>query len=212
MDSLLTILAIIALSAISNWVKRRSGQEADEPDSQPPPPLMPRGSRAPKKGADSIEDWEREVRKIFDIEEPPAANPKPVDSTPPPVVVPTTREGQVILPVPTPKPPRPMPAPQVEVEGVGDSGEGPSRGGLSRGSKQTVMERTSSRFAESVAARMSRVRSPSRKPVASTWGHSKPPTSVALGKSRFAGPNAVREAFVSSLIFGLPKGLDGDRP
>ena len=54
-ESLLTFVVLILLSAISNWIKRRSGKTDEEEEYVPPPPV----NRVPPKPQQSYEEWKR---------------------------------------------------------------------------------------------------------------------------------------------------------
>jgi hypothetical protein len=107
MEKLIFIIAIVVLSLLHSWWKKR--QEAQEQNRQPEPwPGQPPGRRPPGPASarpapppSKAASWEEELRRLLEGEEPA----RPV---PPPIVVPQ--------PVPPPLPrtaaPRPVPAPR----------------------------------------------------------------------------------------------------
>jgi len=116
LESLLIFAAIILISALSNWVKRRQEHNRPaQPDTEPAPPLRrrpPLGAPAdPTEGPQPARpfDWEEELRRFFEGERP---SPKP--APPPPGLEPTPAPA----PAPPPAPPvissapapRPLPA------------------------------------------------------------------------------------------------------
>ena len=105
-DTLITLLIFAAIAVISSWWKNRHRGKESDPwgDGGGPPPPLPsrRGTPAPSKPT----NWEEELRRLLEGEEPappPARRPPPVDS-----------------PRPTPKPP---PIPRTPAPAVGEEGE-----------------------------------------------------------------------------------------
>lgn len=121
MEAILTILAIIVLSALSNLMRRRTPDEAPAPPAgseepwpaAPPPPTarpadQPASPSAPSRGF----DWEKELRRLLEVgpaeEKPPPLPPPP--AAPPPVIQPPPAALEPRAPRLRP---RPAPAPAV---------------------------------------------------------------------------------------------------
>lgn len=108
LESLLVFLAIVLISAASNWVKQRQAQRQDaekrerrrttpEETSTPPPLPSPRVPEAT--------DWDRELRRLFGEEPEPLPSPPPLPRTVAPPPLPRTAP---VSPTERPEPARPQ--------------------------------------------------------------------------------------------------------
>lgn len=128
LEGLLVIVIIMALSAASNWLKRKQAEREGLPDFDetgrpvpPPPPLRPRAPGqppppparpAPQPKPNPAAAWEEELRRLFEgePEKPAEPPPRPVPpppsrptATPPPLVIDEEegpRHGPVLVPRP----------------------------------------------------------------------------------------------------------------
>lgn len=127
-ETLLYIAAFVALSAVSNWFKKR-GQKAETPAGssreEPRPAVAPPRIPAPGQPTPPSRtqpppkrfDWEEELRRMLEGEsEEPESHPRPSPPPPPvtqPLPPPPGAPRPVRSPVPLPSPPvaKPQPAP-----------------------------------------------------------------------------------------------------
>lgn len=223
MDSLLITLVVVAIAALSNWLQHRAQAREEappEPGPQPPrdrrpqPPVpapprsrqpvppqttAPRPEREPRRPET---DWEEVVRRFLGGESPapppvqprtPRPEPKPIA---PPVqapLPPIQPRPLVVVPPPTAAysaPSTPVPAP-------------PSTYDAAYSKAQHLHETVSKRLREVHAHPEHRVH---RAPAPTGRRHTIPEISL-IHRIRH-DPAAARGAFVASLVFGPPKGLE----
>lgn len=212
METLITILVLVLLSAVSGWLKKRAnGAEADE--SWPPPaprspgrPMAPPTPRptakpagSPAEGRPVTRSWEEELRRLLEGDRPMASPPAPPPKAPP---IPPAR--------PQPAPPvlvgparsvvsTPASAPLGSLEGVvAELGELTT---TARQQAQRLQGRAATELkrAEAVVARqVTETHVPHRE------GLTEEISAVRgmLGSSRTA-----RQAVIASVILGPPVGL-----
>lgn len=211
MDSLFTILVIIALSALSNWVKRRMNPDSVEPDAPPRSPDQrptPPGGSRPRPS--TVDDWEKEVRKLFDMQEPERAEPPPAK---PPVFVPP--------PLQRPLPARPpmraerapvIPRTSIDEEGERDPDEGPDRQ-LHQMAPPIQAPTKASHLIEETAARMQRVDELMKQHRVRTVElvGTKGAADSVQARQWLRDPASVRAVFVAGWILGPPKALESER-
>lgn len=182
-DSPWVIIAVVIASGIANWLsKRRAEKNGELPpsDQQPsaPPPAGP-------------PDWEERLRRMLG-EDVPTATPPPT-AAPPPIIRPATpRSAPPLLrparqTAPPASPPRPPPVeivPLIVPQTVKEA--------------SAEIEETGRRYElQEAAAKAALLQSIARAP-RRTNGL----------KVRLQQPQAARQAFVASLVLGLPKGLE----
>lgn len=215
MDSLLIMLAILAITAISSWLQRK-GQREDpgslgdewktikprktEPPPQPAPPKIGQPTSSPRKAPPAI-DWERELRRLLQGDAPTAAPPPP-----PPLV----REEPAPAPRPAPPPvvrpvkPPPMRFPVPAVVERRESGPA-----------STILVEASSAYQKaqqlhkSVADRLREVDQAIELHKAGAPAHTRAvPPDVRSALSMLQNPKTVRQAIIASLILAPPKALE----
>jgi type IV secretory pathway VirB10-like protein len=205
MDSFLITLVIVVIAALSNWLQHRAQAQREEPPQRPdvpPRPIPPVRRVAPRpvdpESRPPIETTlEREIRRLLGEEPPP---PAPAPAPPPPPVFQDTSAPPRLDRGQRPLPPRPIvfQVPSVVVP--------------SQEERSTGFQRAQ-HLHEDVAERLRRVEALAEK-------HGKPRRKAlteslngpAAGHSAIWGirhnREAARNAFVASLVFGPPKGLE----
>src|ERR1700757_3040116 len=95
MEKLVFLVIVAAVSAISNWLKKR-GQSSDAQDGSNTPPLAPSPTRtnpqAPRPAAPrpvKPTNWEEELRRLLGGGDSPPAAPPRVPPMRPVVITPT---------------------------------------------------------------------------------------------------------------------------
>src|SRR5579872_6463066 len=112
MDSLITALVILVISALATWLKQKGQRsELEDPElggqGNAPPisrPSQPRPVTAPRPRP-AATTWEEELRRLLETDSPAAP--------PPPLKIPPPRPVQAPLPPPTSVPPVFVPKPVV---------------------------------------------------------------------------------------------------
>jgi hypothetical protein len=183
-DSPWVIIAIVVASGIANWLsKRRAAKNGELPPSDQQPSAPP--SAAPP-------DWEERLRRMLG-EDVPTATPPPTVA-PPPIIrpsAPTSSAPPLLRPARQPMssaPPRrpppvevvPLIVPHTVKEASAEIGE-------------TVRRYELQEAAARAALQQSIARAPRRAPGL---------------KASLRQPQAARQGFVASLVFGPPKGLE----
>lgn len=183
-DSPWVIIALVVASGIANWLsKRRAEKNGELPptDDQPsaPPPAAP-------------PDWEERLRRMLGEDVPTA--PPPPTAAPPPIIrpsAPTSSAPPLLRParqsVPPAPPRRPLPVeivPVIVPQNVKEA--------------SAEIEETGRRYElQEAAARAALHQSIARAPRRTTGL-----------KTSLRQPQAARQGFVASLVFGPPKGLE----
>jgi hypothetical protein len=203
MDSLLGTLVILLIMAASSWLQRKAEElQQRKPPARPPmrPPVgaaPPRGAtpqtQTPAKPVRKI-DWQEELRRLLEGDAAPPAEP-------PPVVV---REAQPPAPPPIVIAPRPAARPVFLAE---ETEEGPRS---SRLTEASAAYKKAQQLHDAAALRLQQVSDHSR------HDHSgKVPIQakvrspeIAAAISLLRNPSTVRRAFISSIVFNPPKGLE----
>jgi hypothetical protein len=212
-EGLIIFLVFIAISALSNWLKRKRG-EAETPlfdeDESPPAlprrrePPLPRQRPAPPPAQMS---WEEEIRRLLEGDQPtaPAPAPPPVARETRPLPVPplvqTPPEPEVDLesaPIPTlRRAPTPViEAPRVELPTLSESASAYIKA-------SQLSERVAQRF-ENVDQRTATA--VPDQPVIRTRGLA--PDAAAFVRQLRSGRSA-RQAILATVILGPPKALEG---
>ena len=204
LDTFWILLLIVLGSAINEWLKKK--KQMGRKDSSPPE--MPRPA-SPRPTATS--NWEEQLRRLLDGEMP-AAKPPPV--APPPI-------RQVIAQEPKPSPPQgPVvaAAPVARTAPLGLSGPGtveaakPVEVHLQALKESAAAYQRASHLHEGVAEHLKRVEEmtehhPGKVPTARRPGFS---AETAQTIALIRNPRTARKAIIASLIFGLPKTLEGE--
>ncbi|MBM3837441.1 MAG: hypothetical protein FJ398_05690 [Verrucomicrobia bacterium] len=202
MDSLLGTLVILLIMAASSWLQRKAEeQQQRKPPARPPmrPPVgppPPRGAapqaQTPPKPVQKI-DWQEELRRLLQGDVPPAE--------PPPVIV---REAQPPAPPPVVSTPKLVPRPAVLAE---VTEEGPQS---SRLTEASAAYKKAQQLHDAAAIRLQRFSDHSRHdhsgkiPIQSKVRSPE----IAAARLLLRNPSSVRQAFISSIVFNPPKGLE----
>jgi hypothetical protein len=204
MDSFLITLVVIGIAAISSWLQRRAqdqeehtgGPPSPTPSPRPGPPPAPGRSRLPPRSPipNIPPTLARELRRLmgedFPTPIPPPVRPPPLT---PPVLHPPSRPEVQVLPTPVAA----LPVPSLSGPAV--LRPNPAMAGFDRAQQ----------LHESVAARLNRVDEQTQR-----HPHSLLPAAAAGSAAREQiaalrrNPGAVRQAFITSLIFNHPKALE----
>lgn len=156
-----------------------------------------------------MEDWEREVRKLFDIEEPKQAK---ADAPPPPPLV---VKAPPVASRPQPQPvliPSSSHAPRAyEEEGAHDPDEGPQVVRIPSLSPPGLPAWKPSGMEGVVAARLRKLDERTSKASLMSSVSTPAPADRLMPAQLWRSPQSLRDAFVSSLIFGPPKSLEVER-
>jgi hypothetical protein len=210
MESFVTFLIIITITALSGWLqKRRQGTEAEMdseswPDASPGRPLERR--REPpvldQEQAPRELSWEEELRRLLEgkpaRQEPP---PPPPRAEPPPIVIVPPPERRPARPAPPIRPPAGRPAQRPVTSPL------PSPHSIQPTATYTpaplphlqtvpgLEQRTLSRRFPSRAAQSERTRTRMQGEIG---------TAVNMMRER----QTVRQAFIASIILSTPKGLE----
>jgi hypothetical protein len=202
MDSLLIVLVVTVLAALSNWLQQRAQSRHEPPPdtNRPPQPRpQPRTRRtipaptAPQPRAES--SLERELRRLLgeEIPQPPRPRPPLAEPPAPPPIHP-------LAPHPTALGPHRMPPPSLVIQPPVPAEWGDPSGGFHRAQQ----------LHESVAERLRQVDAHTESHGAERRSHALPPAlaeaHAILGLRH--NPQAARQAFIASLVFGTPKGLE----
>jgi hypothetical protein len=212
MDSLITALVLLVVSAIATWMKKKAatGQDDSTQDAPQAPPPMNRPRPA------SPTSWEEELRRLLEGQSttaPPSARPPPMQAPPPMVVTPRPRPVSptppiVVRPVlvsperraviSTPRPaPAPMPVPsRIEISAaqlapLRQSGEAYQR--ANQPDKQ-------------VAEQISPV--PGRQVLATSISRRTVSPEITQVVSLFKSARSARQAVIASLILGPPRSIE----
>ena len=218
-ESLLIAVVLIAISAISNWLKKKRASNDSEtwpseestlpiPRSRPPARTStPTASPAPAKRL----DWEEELRRLLGEEEPapppPVPTPRPQASTAPP---------PVSKPVKLPPPPvvsqtlstieMPPVLQSISVEDSPNLELSHREMQLARMDESRQSHQRAARVSGQVAEQMQRAdEQVSRHTHARRLSAS---TEAAQVVALLRHPRTARHAFVASLVFGPPKAFE----
>jgi hypothetical protein len=217
MDSLITALVLMAVSALAAWMKKKTADNRRDssPDAPPPPTSQPRPQRPTS--------WEEELRRMLEGQQPaappptmrpppamrPAAPPPVVATTrsqiPPPapptvikpVLVPSERRA-VQMPPPTPSPmPAPLPVP---------AGVQVSAAQLAQLRQSREAYERASQLDKKVAEHIGQV---SGQRVLDTRVERRSvPEEIMQVVSLFKSAQTVRQAVMASIILGPPRALE----
>ncbi|MBI5773440.1 MAG: hypothetical protein HZA89_06820 [Verrucomicrobia bacterium] len=205
-DSFWIFIAFVAVSVISNWIKKKGEQQQEDPwtsDDETPsrPTAEPRRTAPP--APQKITNWEEELRRVLEGNIPTTSSPPP--PLPPPIVVVEQR------PAPPPKSFELKSAPVLSRVRVEESSDEEMQGGrLATLSQSAAAHARASHLQVQLAQRFqqsggSTARNTSTVPVA----HRAAPTAeMAAIRQLFRQPSTVRQAVVASLILGPPKALE----
>jgi hypothetical protein len=208
MESFLTALVILVISAVATWFKKRTqgdrGREGGRVGELQPPSQInrPAGqrpvvSRPPQRPA----SWEEELRRLLEGETTASQSAPPA---PPPVVVPPVPRPAVVPPPIRVRPVvnRPVYVPPVE---AAPTFEIPKRQLGSLEESRKAYERAS-QLDKTVAQHIDRVQGAPVK--LTTVTHKELSPEVAQVVSLFKNPGTARRAVIASVILGPPKGLE----
>lgn len=192
MDQLLIVVALLIVSGISSWLKKRA--QAEEEARTQGQPLMggPQAPRPiPRPEQEMPTDWEEELRRMLDMPSPepppPVVPPPPLVVAPPPPMVTVHRMQRPIPRIISDTPP-------VEhVTGALEHAADSVR--AARHLQETVLERIHK------AGELRGAVTHAPQVVVAKRGAS------ALRKD-FRNRDDLRRAFVASLVFGPPKALE----
>ncbi len=208
-NSLIAMLVIVALSAISNWMQKRSqaqeqgptgrDQRPTRPASPPHPPTQPPRTRQADSDTSSEPDWERDIRRLFEGDAP--QTPPPFPQMPP--VLQTA--SPTAPPRSSPPAPRSISTPSERIPG---STEGPSITLINLTESEEAY-RQASHLHEKTAAHLRRVTSRTRQPRAAepTLHRHRSSSEVHAAAALVRDPKTVRQAVIASMILESPKGF-----
>ncbi|MCP5516304.1 MAG: hypothetical protein H7A45_03490 [Verrucomicrobiales bacterium] len=206
MESLLFFVVIIAISALSNWLKRKQEEQQrsalpTESTADAPPPTEAAPGRKPW-------DWEAELRRLFD-DRPPPAPPPPAE--PPPVVFPpepASAAAQRPFPADVPSP-RPSAVPALEQRMEGAKERLHER--LARLKRADAAYHRAQQLDQSVSARLDRLgqlRQDGRVESAEKpQRRQRTSPEVQRVRAALARPRSAREAIIAAEILSRPPGL-----
>jgi hypothetical protein len=207
MDSLITAIVVLIVSAIGTWIKKRTEKKQEEPDA---PPLQP-GQPRPTPGAPQQRPvtWEDELRRLLGDEEPvitppkPPVAPRPVapKPAPPPIV------ARPIPPPATSAPRKPLTAaPPPIVPRVIT----PVAVAEPKTPVQPLLTRAMSKLATAQQAeeRVRELPSEHIVPLTSVQKRTQPSRETTEAISLFKNARATREAMIVSIVLGPPKALE----
>lgn len=193
MESLITFLLILLISALATWLKRL-GQKRAEKSSGASRRALP-GTQERK-----TTNWEDELRRLLGEEEAPM--PPPQAPPPPPVVArpkppPQAQPPPAVLRAPVPEV-TPLPVPTVEQITTAE---------LARLEESRRAYERAGNLDRAVAEYLKKVSSaPVR--LTSVLTYTSPSPEVTQAVSLLKNPRAAREAIVASVILGPPKALE----
>jgi hypothetical protein len=216
MDSLITALVLLVVSALATWMKKKAADgRGDSPSDSPqtPPTNQPRPSPRPTS-------WEEELRRLLEGQStpkppppmrPPTMRPAPPvvatrpQSAPPappmvikPVLVPPERRAVVPMSSPAPTP-LPVP-PGVQVSAAQLAPMNQSREAYERASQ----------LDKNVAAHIDRV--PGQRVLATSVVRRNIPPEITQVVSLFKSARTARQAVIASLILGPPRASEEISP
>jgi hypothetical protein len=177
-DSPWVIIAIVVASGIANWLSKRRAEKNGELPPSDQQPSAPPSAAPP--------DWEERLRRMLG-EEAPTAAPPPIirPATPPRSAPPLLRPArQSAPPGPTRRPPPVEIVPVLVPHSVKEA--------------SAEIEETGRRYELQEAAARAALRQAATPAPRRTTGL----------KAALRQPQAARKAFVASLVFGPPKGLE----
>jgi hypothetical protein len=212
MDSFITALILLVVSALATWMKKKAGAPPDPEDASPgqPPVNQPRPTARPAS-------WEEELRRLLEGQSPTAPprpmQPPPMRPAPPPMARQQPRQTPpappaVIRPVlippevrPVLSPPRSMPTPAA----VGASIE-VSAGRMAPLTQSKEAYERASQLDKSVAAHIDRV--PGQRVLATNVIRRAASPEIVQVVSMFKNARAARQAVLASVILGPPRSLE----
>jgi hypothetical protein len=211
MEKLIVILVILAVSAISSWLKKRG--EAGEENSTD----MPRADAPPPRPTQPT-SWEEELRRLLEGESPAAPPPRPRPTppvvaapparpvAPPPVRPVVVRAPRPMVPPPTVRPfvvrvpsPSPTPLPVPAVTTLGSRDLAPLKASQQAYSRASQLD-------NQMAAQIERV--PGQHVQPTYVIRSQVSTEVAQVVSMFKNARTARQAVIASIILGSPRALE----
>jgi hypothetical protein len=201
MEQLIIIVLLLAGSALFNWFSNRRRQEAEGTDSEPPHPAASGGAGPPpgparpdQRPRPSQADWEAQLRRLLEGEEPA----RPVMPLPPPL---PPRRVVPVPPVTVARPPQPRP-----VAVAREEAEAPAHRLVALTESSRAHERAGS-LDRVVSAHLHDVHA---RPVSMTHAVllRKDPHEARQIVALLARPATARQAIVASFVFGPPKALE----
>jgi hypothetical protein len=206
-ETLLTILVLVLLSAASGWLKKRSENQENETQpppqvtgrTNPPPRQVPSGGGTPQPRP-ATRSWEEELRRLLEGESPPAPPPPPQA---PPSLPSRPQPPPVIAVPPVSRPRQPIPASPVlqPIEHLAPVSVDLRETSTARMQTQRLQGRAAAELKRAealVARRLSQSR------VMHRGGST---AEIAAARGWFKSPEAARQAVVVSVILGPPVGL-----
>jgi hypothetical protein len=216
MDSLITALILLVVSALGTWLKKKAnspGQDDSTPNTPPAPPPTTSQPRPVR--------WEDELRRMLEGQPPaappPMRPPPPVRPAPQPVARPQPRQitptpPTVIRPVLVPpevrpviSPPRPTPSPAA----VGASVE-VSAGKMAPLTQSKEAYERASQLDKKVAEHIDRVTG--QRVLATGVIRREASPEIVQAVSFFKNARNARQAVIASLILGRPRSIEEISP
>lgn len=189
MDQLLIVIALLIVSGISSWLKKRA-QAEEEARTQGRPPLgEPPSSRPMRRPEQEMPtDWEEELRRMLDM---PPTQPVPPVAPPPPPLPPLV----ITRPTPRPTPIIISEAPPVVENQTGALEHAADTIRAARHLQETVLERIHK------AGELRGAVTHAPQVVVLKRG-------VSALRKDFRSREDLRRAFVASVVFGPPKAFE----
>ena len=222
-ESLLVVVGLVLISAISNWLtKKRASEESETwpaeenslPIPRPRPPAQPPIPRtAPAPPPAKRLDWEDELRRLLGEDDPASPPPMPVPRPPPKTAPPALAPKQVKLP---PAPVVTRTPPPFEIPSVLQSIDVENSPNLELSHRDwELAQMEESRRAYQIGTRLpgqvaEQMRQADERVERHTAGRRPRASSdntelLAMLRQR----HTARQAFIASLVFGPPKGFEG---
>ncbi|MDB6123956.1 MAG: hypothetical protein JWQ71_2949 [Pedosphaera sp.] len=209
MDSFITALIFLIISAVAAWYKKKQGgreegaeeSEMQRPFTRPEQSRPTAGSPPPLKPT----SWEEELRRLLEGETQTTPPPRRPVSPPPVVRLPAP------IPAPSPVLARPVSVPQASVPPLAvPKMEEITRRDLGRLEEARRVYDRASQLDKSVSQHIERVSGEQVK--LTTVTHKQVSPEVAQVISLFKSPQAARQAVIASIIFSPPKALEQNEP
>jgi hypothetical protein len=216
LESILVFAAIVLISALSNWLKQRQERkqaEARGPKGPVPPTLAPRPVFEDDEDLETLPplrpvakplDWQEELRRLLEGDQPRPAPPPPPLPPPPPVVPSPVPVFDAPPPVPDVPPPQPEIVTTSETQDVSIGGRGrlqESAAAFLRGTQviETAEARLQSALEQVASAKPAAVGRATLRRSAET---------AARLREMLGNPTSLRQAILASIVLGPPRSLE----
>lgn len=224
LESLLVFAAIVAISALSNWLKQRKHQQELEAENRRAPFPRP-GAAPPRQPGAPVPlpqeerptakpiDWQEELRRLLEGEPierprsplPESSRPAEVPAPPPPLLVPPVRPEPAVPGIPSPRGTQfrkaverldQMEAPSFQLAPLTEAARAYERG-------SQLPQEAAGRLHHAVEHTQAVVLSSARLP-----SDRRPAPEVERVLAQLRDPRTARQAILASLIFSPPRALE----